>query len=123
MTVTARWPIKGFQSIQVVVDYIRDDKKTTEKTAKADQKTVVEKSVFDRLLSYIGQSQKITEQQQGRQLISGLNIDDLSNATPEMIEHCIIRSSLSIGRIPSRRSKPMRLGCVRRGKYIRIFRS
>lgn len=87
MTVTARWPIKGFQSIQVVVDYIRDDKKTTEKTAKADQKTVVEKSVFDRLLSYIGQSQKITEQQQGRQLISGLNIDDLSNATPEMIEH------------------------------------
>lgn len=62
MTVTARWPIKGFQSIQVVVDYIRDDKKTTEKTAKADQKTVVEKSVFDRLLSYIGQSQKITEQ-------------------------------------------------------------
>lgn len=88
MTVTARWPIKGFQSIQVVVDYIRDDKKTTEKKAKPDQKTVVEKSVFDRLLGYIGRNQKITEQlQQGRQLISGLNFDDFDNASTEMITH------------------------------------
>ena len=34
MTVTARWPIKGFQSIQVVVDYIQNETKTTEKEQK-----------------------------------------------------------------------------------------
>lgn len=88
MTVTARWPIKGFQSIQVVVDYIQNENKTTDKEPNVDSKTVVEKSVFDRLLGYIGRNQKITEQlQQGRQLISGLNIDDLKDASNEMITH------------------------------------
>lgn len=88
MTVTARWPIKGFQSIQVVVDYIQNETKTTEKEQKDNQKTVVEKSVFDRLLGYIGRNQKITERNQdGRQLISGLNIDNLKNVSDEMINH------------------------------------
>lgn len=88
MTVTARWPIKGFQSIQVVVDYIRNEEKTTNKDPKNNQKTVVEISVFDRLLGYISRNQKITEQhQQRRQLISGLNIDDLKDASNEMLTH------------------------------------
>lgn len=71
------------------MDYIRNEEKTTSKEQNTESsKTVVEKSVFDRLLGYIGRNQKITEQlQQGRQLISGLNIDDLKEASNEMISH------------------------------------
>lgn len=64
MTVTARWPIKGLQAISTIVDYIKDDKKTT-KEQPTDAKKEVSETVFNRLLGYIGRNQKITEQQQG----------------------------------------------------------
>ena len=88
MTITGRWPIKGYGDLSYVVGYVKNDEKTKEKENENETaaKERAESSSFAKLFHYVQKNKKVENKEENKTYVSYQNINHPEQADLEMIE-------------------------------------